>query len=79
MVTSEKAGEVCYSEPNRIVLFYGDAQVSGEYMKAGYFDDTDEFRTAVEENPMLEGWGNKSVLINSADYMIDCRLHAGEV
>lgn len=66
-ITSEKAGEVYYSEPNRIVLFFGDAQVSGEYTKVGYFDNTEEFRAAVENNPVLEGWGNKVVLINSID------------
>lgn len=62
-ITSEKAGEVYYSEPNRIVLFYGDAQVSGEYTPVGYFDATENFVRAVEENPVLEGWGNKIVQI----------------
>ncbi len=62
-VTSEKAGEVYYSEPNRIVLFYGDAQVSGEYTPVGYFDATEDFISAVENNPVLEGWGNKIVQI----------------
>lgn len=66
-VTSEKAGEVYYSEPNRIILFYGDAEVTGEYTKVGYFDFTEEFKSAVENNPVLEGWGNKIVLINSID------------
>ena len=63
-VTSEKAGEVYYSEPNRIVLFHGDAEVSTEYTPVGYFDATEEFVRAVEENPVLEGWGNKIVLIS---------------
>ena len=62
-VTSEKAGEVYYSDPNRIVLFYRDAEITGEYTKIGTFDPTDEFVTAVEENPVLEGWGNKIVQI----------------
>lgn len=62
-ISSEKAGEVFYSEPNRIVLFFGDAQVSGEYTKVGYFDYSEKFRTAVENNPVLEGWGNKIVII----------------
>lgn len=62
-IASEKAGEVYYSEPNRIVLFYGDAQVSGEYTPVGYFDATEDFVRAVEENPVLEGWGNKIVQI----------------
>lgn len=63
-VTSEKAGEVYYSDPNRIVLFYHDAEIPGEYTKIGTFETTDEFVTAVEENPVLEGWGNKIVQIS---------------
>lgn len=62
-VTSEKAGEVYYSNPNRIVLFYRDAEITGEYTKIGSFEPTEEFVTAVEENPVLEGWGNKIVQI----------------
>ncbi len=64
-VTSEKAGEVYYSEPNRIILFYRDAEVEGEYTLVGHFDATDEFVKAVEENPVLEGWGNKIVSISA--------------
>lgn len=63
-VTSEKAGEVYYSDPNRIVLFYHDAEIAGEYTKIGTFDATEAFVTAVEENPVLEGWGNKIVQIS---------------
>lgn len=63
-VTNEKAGEVYYSEPNRIVMFYGDGEVSSEYTPVGYFDATEDFIRAVEENPVLEGWGNKLVLIS---------------
>ena len=66
-VTSELAGEVYYSEPNRIVLFYHDAEISGEYTLIGRFDATEEFVTAVEENPVLEGWGNKIVQISAAE------------
>lgn len=62
-VTSQKAGEVYYSHPNRIVLFYKDAQVEGEFTLIGYFDATEEFTAAVEENPVLEGWGNKILQI----------------
>lgn len=62
-VTSEKAGEVYYSDPNRIVLFYGHAEIEAEYTLIGYFDVTDEFVTAVAQNPVLEGWGNKIVRI----------------
>ena len=62
-VTSVKAGEVYYSDPNRIVLFYQDAEVSEEYTPVGHFDATDAFVEAVRNNPVLEGWGNKIVLI----------------
>lgn len=66
-VTSEKAGEVYYSEPNRIILFYQDGEVTGEYTKIGTIENTEEFREAVESNPVLEGWGNKIVRINSME------------
>lgn len=66
-VTEEAAGTVYYSEPNRIVLFYGDAEVTGEYTPVGYFDNTEEFRSAVEDNPVLEGWGNKIVQISDGE------------
>ena len=48
-VTSEKAGEVYYSDPNRIVLFYRDAEITGEYTRIGKFDATYYFVAAVEE------------------------------
>ncbi len=63
MVTSEQAGQVYYSEPNRIVLFYQDADIAGEYTLVGRFEATEEFVAAVKENPVLEGWGNKIVNI----------------
>lgn len=63
-VTEAKAGEVYYSDPNRIVLYYQDAEISEEYTKIGTFDATEEFVTAVAENPELEGWGNKIILIS---------------
>ncbi|KAI4447817.1 hypothetical protein C823_002336 [Eubacterium plexicaudatum ASF492] len=66
-VTEEAAGTVYYSEPNRIVLFYGDGEVTGEYTTVGYFDNTEEFRSAVENNPVLEGWGNKIVRISDGE------------
>lgn len=66
-ISSEKAGEVYYAEPGRIVLFYQDAEVAGEYTKIGTFAVTDEFQTAVTENPVLEGWGNKIVHISAEE------------
>lgn len=66
-ITEEKAGAVYYSEPNRIILFYKDAEVPAEYTPVGYFDDTEEFVDAVENNPVLEGWGNKIINISDGE------------
>ena len=66
-VTSEQAGTVYYPEPNRIILFYRDAEVPGDYTPVGYFDVTEEFVSAVENNPVLEGWGNKIVQISASE------------
>ncbi len=66
-VTEEKAGTVYYSEPNRVILFYQDAEVSAEYTPVGYFDYTEEFLKAVQDNPVLEGWGNKIVQISDGE------------
>lgn len=66
-VTEEKAGTVYYSEPNRIILFYQDAEVSAQYTPVGYFDYTEEFLQAVQDNPVLEGWGNKIVQISDGE------------
>ncbi len=66
-ITEEKAGTVYYSEPNRIILFYQDAEVSAEYTPVGYFDYTEEFLQAVQDNPVLEGWGNKIVQISDGE------------
>ena len=66
-ITEEKAGTVYYSEPNRIMLFYQDAEVSADYTPVGYFDYTDAFLQAVQDNPVLEGWGNKIVLISGGE------------
>jgi len=66
-IIEEAAGTVYYSEPNRIILFYGDAEVAGEYTPVGYFDNTEEFLSAVENNPVLEGWGNKIILISDGN------------
>ena len=66
-VTEAHAGDAFYSDPNRIILYYHDAQISEEYTKIGTFDATDAFITAVEENPVLEGWGNKLVFISTEE------------
>lgn len=46
------------------MLFYHDGEISGEYTLVGHFDATEEFVAAVENNPVLEGWGNKIVSIS---------------
>ncbi len=66
-ITSEQGGTVYYSDPNRLILFYQDAEVSGDYTLVGYFDYTEEFVTAVEENPVLEGWGNKLIIVSASE------------
>ena len=54
-----------YSDPNRIVLYYQDAEVSEDYTKVGSFDATEEFVSAVENDPVLEGWGNQNIIISA--------------
>ena len=67
VVTQAHAGEVYYSDPNRIVLYYHDAEINEEYTLIGTFDATDEFVSAVENNPIQEGWGNQLVLISDGE------------
>lgn len=66
-VTEAHAGEVYYSDPNRIVLYYHDAEINEEYTLIGTFDATEEFVDAVENNPVLEGWGNQIVVISDGE------------
>lgn len=62
-VTSQKAGAVYYSHPNRIILFYQDASISSEYTPVGYINFSQDLADAVENNPVVEGWSNKLVFI----------------
>lgn len=64
-ITSEKGGEVYYSHPNRIILFYHDAEIPAEYTPVGYISYTNDFVSAVENNPVVPGWGNKMVNISA--------------
>lgn len=66
-VTTASAGDVYYSDPNRIVLYYHDAEIAEEYTKVGTFDATEDFISAVEDNPVLEGWDNKIVIITDGN------------
>lgn len=62
-ISSAKAGAVYYSHPNRIILFYQDANISTEYTPVGYIDFSQDLVDAVENNPVVQGWGNKLVFI----------------
>ena len=66
-VSEARAGDVFYSDPNRIVLYYHDAQINEQYTLIGTFDTTEEFVDAVENNPVLEGWGNQIVVISAGE------------
>lgn len=63
-VTSVKAGEVYYAD-NQIILYYEDMAVTGDYTKIGTIENTDGLKAAVEENPTLEGWGNKIISLQA--------------
>ncbi len=65
-ITSAKAGEVYYAD-NKVILFYQDAEIDGNYTKIGIIENTNGLKTAVEENPVLEDWGNKIISISPAD------------
>ncbi|MCI8536389.1 MAG: hypothetical protein HFG68_12680 [Hungatella sp.] len=43
---------------------YHDAEISESCTKVGYFEASETFISAVENNPVLEGWGNKTVYIS---------------
>ncbi len=61
-VTSAKAGEVYYAD-NKVILFYQDANIDENYIKIGTIEDTTGLQTAVKQNPVVEGWGNKVISI----------------
>ena len=54
--TEEKAGELYYSYPNRVILFYQDAQVEGDYTKIGALTTTEGLVDAVRDNEPLVDW-----------------------
>lgn len=55
-VTEEKAGELYYSSPNRVILFYQDANVEGDFTKIGQIDDIEGLVDAVRNNKPLVDW-----------------------
>ena len=67
LIESETAGELYYSAPNRVILFYQDAEIPITMTKIGYFENTQEFRDAVAGNQPLEFWGNLLFIIRYAN------------
>ena len=45
------------------MVFYRDANIEGQFTKIGEITNTSGLRNAVENNPVLQGWGNKIVVI----------------
>ncbi|MDE6844412.1 MAG: hypothetical protein K2J99_01410 [Lachnospiraceae bacterium] len=54
--TEEKAGELYYSYPNRVILFYQDAQIEADYTKIGTLTTTEGLVDAVRDNEPLRDW-----------------------
>lgn len=54
--TEEKAGELYYSYPNRVILFYQDAQIEADYTKIGTLTTTEGLVDAVTSNEPLRDW-----------------------
>lgn len=65
-VTSERAGEVYLSSPNRVILFYNDADIEGDFTYVGRIEDTAGLAEAVVGNPVVQGYTNKIVSISYA-------------
>lgn len=61
LVTSEKAGEVYYSS-GRVMIFYKDAALEGNFVYIGKTLTTEGLEDAVNSNP-LDEWDNRRVTI----------------
>lgn len=61
---TQQSGQLYYSAPNRLMLFYGDAEMPGDYVLVGYIEDSEEFRADVANNQPLEFWGNKLIMVS---------------
>lgn len=66
-VTHQEAGEIYMTTQNRVILFYQDADIPGEYTKIGTIENIDGLADAVSNNPVVEGWSNKLILIRIND------------
>lgn len=61
---TQQSGQLYYSAPNRLMLFYGDAEMPGDYVLVGYIEDSEAFRADVADNQPLEFWGNKLIMVS---------------
>lgn len=66
-IVEEKTGDIYYSEPNRMIMFFRDANIPVNYTKVGKIKIDEEFTKNVENNPELSGWGNKMIIISRAN------------
>lgn len=63
-INVEQIGDVYYSEPNRMIMFFRNAEIPVNYTKVGKIKIDNDFTKNVEENPTLQGWGNKMIIIS---------------
>lgn len=72
-VDEVKAGELYYSDPNRIILVYRDTTLEGEYVPIGKIDVTDpeNFAKEVEDSAVLDYWDCKVVPIHRVGVAFD--------
>ncbi len=61
---SQQSGQLYYSAPGRLMLFYGDTEMPGDYVLVGYIEDSEAFRDDVANNQPLEYWGNKLIMVS---------------
>ena len=61
-----KAGELYYSDPNRIILVYRDTTLEGEYVPIGKveIDDPENFAQEMEDSEVLDYWNCKVIPVH---------------
>lgn len=61
-----RAGELYYSDPNRIILVYRDTTLEGEYVPIGMveIDDPENFAKEMEDSEVLDYWDCKVIPVH---------------
>lgn len=61
-----KAGELYYSDPNRIILVYRDTTLEGEYVPIGMveIEDPENFAKEMEDSEVLDYWNCKVIPVH---------------